>query len=156
MVDARWIDVDKELQESIKHFQWAIQLFDQDQFNESDLEGYKARMAFMHAMQSGYTAFENGLLKILSILDEAHPRKIETGDAVLIKRAAREIRGSRPAILSSDTARYADELMHFRDVAGSGGSSFRPDDAAHAVAAARKLINRILPEIYSFRTVIDH
>jgi hypothetical protein len=155
MVDARWTDVDLELQESIKHFQWATQLFEQNQFNESDLEGYKARMAFMHAMQSGYTAFENGLLKILSILDEVHPSKIETGDAVLINRVAREITGSRPAILSSDTARYADELMRFRDIAGSGGSSFRPFDAEHAVAAARKLIDRILPEIYSFRTAMD-
>jgi len=155
MVDARWTDVEAELQGSIEHFRKAIQLFDQNQFDEPDLEGYKARMAFMHAMQSGYTSFESGLLKVLSILDEAHPSRNETWHADLINRVAREITGNRPAILSPDTAKLADELMRFRHVAVRSYNNFRPDQARNAVAAVRKLVDRILPEIVTFRTVID-
>lgn len=155
MVDARWTDVEAELRGSIEHFSQAIQLFDQNRFDQPGLDGYKERMAFMHAMQSGYSSVENGLLRILSILDEAHPSKNESWHSDLISRVSREITGNRPAILSVDTANLAEELMRFRHVAIRNYNNFRPDQAAHAVAAARKMVERILPEIATFRMAID-
>jgi len=154
MVDARWTDVEVELLASVEHFRNAIQLFEQDGFDKPAIEGYKERMAFLHAMQSGYTSLENGLLRVLSILNESHP----SGDdwhADLIKRVSREIKENRPAILSADTAKLADEARRFRHVAARNYSNFRPDQAGNAIAAVRILVERIISEIDQFRTVID-
>jgi hypothetical protein len=54
--DARWIEVDSDVDAASEHFRLARQLFDRAEFNEPGLTGYAARMAFMHAVQSGHTS----------------------------------------------------------------------------------------------------
>lgn len=153
MSDARWIEVEDDFQAASKHFLKATQLFDAGGFNDTDLEGYKAQMAFMHAMQSGHTSLEGGLVRILKILGEETPAG---GDwhADLIHRVSRPANG-RPAVLTKHTAEYADETRRFRNIAMRNYNNFRPDEAGRSVDAAARLAGSIMDELNLFQTAID-
>jgi len=65
MTDARWIEIEKDLENAIGYFEKSIALFEMGGFEETGLSGYQAEMALMHAVQSAHTSLESGLLRIL-------------------------------------------------------------------------------------------
>ena len=71
MSDARWIEVESDLDGAARHFERAAALFEAGGFDQPGLEGYRAAMAFMHAMQAAHTSLGNGLLRILEMLSGA-------------------------------------------------------------------------------------
>ena len=85
MSDARWIHIDADVATAAKHFTNAVELYREGGFENQDFQGYKASMALMHAMQSGHTAAEAALKRILDILGEEHPTGDDWHD-VLIRR----------------------------------------------------------------------
>jgi hypothetical protein len=156
MSDARWTDVELDVENACKHFRNAAAILDGGGFDQDGLAGYIQEMALMHAMQSGHTSMEGALLRVLDILDEDKP----TGDRRhedLIRRAARPIAGSRarPAILSPDAAAAADETRRFRNKATRGYSSFVASRAAPALEAARHLVEALPRDVARFRQEID-
>lgn len=50
MSDARWTDVDKDIDNALMHLGMAIRIFEAAGFDAPDLDGYKNSSAFMHAM----------------------------------------------------------------------------------------------------------
>lgn len=157
MSDARWIEVDDDVESACAHFNNAAMLFDQGGFDADDLSGYKARMALLHAMQSGHTSLEAALKRILVILGEESPAG-DYSHAELIKRAARSIDTpdhARPAILSGDLARAADESRRFRHRATHDYDNFVPTLAVPSIDAARFLASGLKTSIKSFRDLID-
>lgn len=154
MSDARWLDVGRFFNAAAEHFRMAVLLHEQGGFDVEGIEGYKSSMAFMHAMQSGYTSFEKGLERILSIIDEEKPSGPDW-HADLIERARLPIEGRRPANLSEQAAEWAEKTRRFRHVATRNCNNFRPQDAAGPVDAAKKLAQVLPGELATFRDAID-
>ncbi|MCG2645780.1 MULTISPECIES: hypothetical protein [Bradyrhizobium] len=50
MSDARWTDVDKDIDYALMHLGMAIRLFEAAGFDAPGLDGYRNSSAFMHAM----------------------------------------------------------------------------------------------------------
>lgn len=91
MSDARWIEVEDDIESACRHFGNPAMLYDQGGFDVADLSGYKSRMALLHAMQAGHTSLEAALKRVLEILGEESPAG-DYSHADLIKRAARPSR----------------------------------------------------------------
>jgi hypothetical protein len=154
--DARWADVLEDAKEAATHFANAVRLFEIGGFHGDELEPYRDRMAFMHAVQAGHTSFEAALLRVLEILGEEKP----TGNQWhrdLIRRAARQIEGEngRPAILSPELARYTDETRRFRNLAVHSYGSFDPGKAVLTVEAARHIAEGLTSSLTTFREAVD-
>ncbi len=157
MNDARWIEVDDEIDDACIHFANSARLFDEGGFDGDDLAGYRARMALLHAMQSGQTSLESALKRILRILGEEVPVG-EQSHADIIRRTARPIDREghrRPAMLSPEVARDADETRRFRHRAMHDYGNFDPLLAVPAIAAARRLSMSLKPCIAVFRQQLD-
>ena len=154
MSDARWIEIERDAAATAEHFRRAAALNDLGGFDAADLEGYRAQMAFLHAMQSGHTSLENCLLHILEMLREEAP----TGSnrhADLIHRVSAARPDLRPAILTGAVATAADETRRFRAVATRGYDNFDPGRSAPAVAAARLLAKELMVAVTEFRNSLD-
>lgn len=148
-----WQDVDLDVAESVSHFQKAAAISRREDFDQANMDGYVAQMAFMHAMQSAYTSLENGMKRVLLILGETPP----VGDqshADLVRRCVTDI-GARPAIFSRDVASDVEKTRRFRHVAVHGYGRFDPKDAGDSAAAASRLATRLPGEIASFKARID-
>lgn len=76
MTDARWTEVEDDLDSACRHFGKAAELFDEGGFDLGGLAGYRQDMALQHSMQSAHTSLESALGRILDILGEERP----TGD----------------------------------------------------------------------------
>ena len=65
MSDGRWFEVDRDVQTAVRHFRQSVALYREGGFDAPGLEGYRATMALMHALQSAHTSLESALLRIL-------------------------------------------------------------------------------------------
>lgn len=153
MSDARWFDIDADIDAAVTHFTRAAELFRTRDMNGDALDAYMARMAFMHAVMAGHTSLENALNRILKLLGEEPPSG-ETWHADLIRRVSRAS-GDRPPILDADLSRAADRTRRFRHVAARGYDSFDPEEAAPAVSATELLAARLSDAIARLRAAID-
>lgn len=154
MSDARWIEVEGDFAAAARHYERGVALHDAGGFDEPGLGGYRAEMAFMHAMQAAHTSLENGLLRILEMLGEERPVGA-TWHADLIRRVARLLPGERPPILPEDLARAADETRRFRNMAARGYESFDAKRAGPSVDAARLLAGRLPAALATFRAALE-
>lgn len=153
MSDARWTEVDEDMAAAAGHLARSVELFAAGGFAGEELDAYRARMAFMHAMQSGHTSLEAALLRILDLLGEEAPSGRDW-HADLIRRAARSLAG-RPAILAPAVADAANETRRFRHVAMRSYGTFDPSLAQPAVAAAGLLAASLADAAAAFRRQVD-
>lgn len=154
MTDARWLDVADDIDSAAHHFKMAVRIFELGDLNGDDLEAYRNRMAFLQAMQSGYTSLEGGLERVLDILGEEKPAGSDF-HAALVRRVSREIPGKRPAILDGAIAAAVDETRRFRHVARKNYNGFEVTEAVRAVEAARTVSSGIAATIALFKDTID-
>ncbi len=154
MTDARWFEVDADIEAAIRHFHAAVSLHQKGGFDAPGLDGYQAEMALMHALQSAHTSLEGGLLRILSMLGEERPVG-ETWHADLIRRVAAALPGRRPAIISAPLAQAATETRRFRHRAAHNYDSFRVHEVGRTIEAASRLAEGLRAEIDAFRSIID-
>jgi hypothetical protein len=110
-------------------------------------------MAFLHAMLAGHTSLESALIRILELLGERAPTGAHS-HADLIARVTRHL-DDRPAILTGQAAKAAEETRRFRSVAVHADDNFDEALAVKAVAAARQLASTLTAEITQFRQAID-
>ncbi len=153
MSDARWIEIEGDFEAACTHFAGAARLFDAGGFDDGGIDGYKASMALMHAMESGHTSLESGLVRILALLGEERPQG-DSWHRDLLRRVCRPVEG-REAILPPDICEHADETRRFRNVATRSYDDFRLDGAGIAVASARVLAERLPECLRNFRNRID-
>ncbi|MBC8129228.1 MAG: hypothetical protein H7Y08_02765 [Rhizobiaceae bacterium] len=154
MSDARWLDVADDVGSAVHHFTMAVRIFELGEMDGDDLDAYRNRMAFMQAMQSGYTSLEGGLERLLAILSEERP---SGGDyhATLVRRVSRPVPGGRPAILDGVISAALDETRRFRHVARKNYNGFEVTEAVTAVEAAKTIGSGIEAAIASFKETID-
>lgn len=143
MTPSRWIEVEEDIASAVRHFGQAVRLHEEGGFDRDDLDGYRAAMALMHAMQSGHTSLESALVRLLGLLREALPVGGEW-HADLLRRVGRALQ-DRPALLTPSLLDAADHTRRFRHVAMRGYDTFEPARAADALAAAA-ILSRQLPE----------
>lgn len=154
MSDARWSEIAADFDGAAGHFRNAVALYELGGFEAPGLDGYRARMAFMHSMQVAHTSLESGLIRILELIGEEKPGG-EQWHADLIRRAGMERPGVRPAILGAGLAAAANRTRRFRHVAVRGYDSFEPEEAEGAVEAARKLAAGLSAVLEAFREALD-
>jgi hypothetical protein len=155
MSDARWLDVQDDVASAIRHFGNAIAIHAEGLSGDVNLQAYKGRMAFMQAMQAGYSSLETALERIFEIIGEQRPTTGRDYHAQLIRRAAREIPGERPAIIEGDLVAALDEARRFRHVARRGYDDFEPPRAAPSVTAAKIIVERIGDAVAAFKAKIE-
>jgi hypothetical protein len=157
MTDARWTEVEDDLDSACRHFSQAAALYDEGGFERDGLAGYRAEMALQHAMQSAHTSLEGALVRILEILDEERPTG-EKWHADLVRRVGRPLTTpdrARPAILTPSVASDVDESRRFRHRATHNYDDFDPSQAGPSVEAARRLAESLKPCIAAFRNKVD-
>ena len=157
MSDARWIEVEDDLDSACRHFGNATKLYDEGGFDAVGIAGYRATMALLHSMQAAHTSLEGALKRILEILGEEMSAG-ERSHADLVKRVSREVKTPgrlRPPILSSRVARDVDETRRFRHRASHDYDNFDPVLAIASIEAARRLATGLKPCIIAFRDTID-
>ena len=153
MRDARWIEIELDFEDACEHFSGAVKLFEAGGFDKPGMDGYTVKMAFMHAMQSGHTSLETGLLRILDLFDEMRPHG-EFWHKDLLNRACMDV-GDRIAILSPEICDKADETRRFRNLAVRSYNNFQIGPAKPATDAARILSERLTGYLRDFRMRMD-
>lgn len=154
MRDARWLEVDSDIASAVTHFERSAALFRKGGFDQAGLAGYQASMALMHALQSGHTSLEGGLLRILEMLHEERPVG-EDWHMALIRRVSTVLPDRRPAIISAVLAAAADETRRFRHRAVHNYDSFRVAEIGQTIQAAETLAAKLKSEVRVFRDAID-
>ena len=157
MSDARWIEIEDDLDAACRHFGNAGRLFEDGGFEAEDLAGYRARMALLHAMQAGHTSLEAALKRILALLGEEAPAG-DQSHADLVRRVSKPVQAvgrARPAVLPTELAQDVDETRRFRHRASHDYDNFDPVRARPAVEAARRLAVALKPAVAAFRARVD-
>ena len=150
-----WDDVDRDLVSARRHFGMGVALFADLRASTPGRDRYAAMMAFLHAMQSGYTSFEAGTKRLLTMLDEPLPTGAEWHED-LVRRIAVPVLGSRPALLDDRALHLAvSGLLGFRHVAAHVDDELDDDRAAVAVRHAETFLAGIGPSLARFRATID-
>lgn len=153
MSDARWNEVDNDVQSAVNHFSMAIRLHEKLDCCNDDFETYQVDMALMHAMQSGHTSFESAMTRILDMLEEEKPSG-ESWHRDLICRVSNALE-NRPAILDSNLERAANETRSFRNLATRSYDTFSRERCDPAISAARDLVHGIPEAVSEFRRLVD-
>lgn len=153
MSDARWIEIERDVQASVTHFAGAVRAFTDPDLRTAGWEGYKTRMSLMHAMQAGHTSLETALLRILVLRGEDRPGG-EFRHADMVRRCATAT-DKRPAVLSAALVRAVDRSRRFRHVAVRTYDFFDPDEADNAIDAAGQIASLAPAAIAQFRATID-
>jgi hypothetical protein len=154
MSDARWFEVEADIDAAIRHFRQSVELYRKGGFDAPGLDGYQAEMALMHALQSAHTSLEAGFLRILEMLGEERPVG-ENWHADLISRVAAALPGRRPAIITTQIAEAATETRRFRHRATHNYDSFRVGEVSRTIEAAAALAGGLEADILAFRNIID-
>jgi hypothetical protein len=152
MMAPRWLDLLRDIDSAKAHFQQAVAAYRSQPLEV--LGEYWNRMAFQHAMYSGYTSFEAFLERLLAMLDEPMPVGRDW-HAKLLERVATEAPGHRPALISPAFRNAADDLLRFRHVALHSYDRFDPARAAPAVAAAEMFLSAVDGEIAGIKALLD-
>ena len=153
MTAARWLAIDGDFRAACDHFSRATQIFDMGGFDSPGLEGYKVSMSFMHAMQSGHTSLEKGLLRILELLGEDRPVG-QYWHMDLLNQVGQPVEG-RGAVFPHDVCEHAHNTRRFRNVATRSYERFDPPQATIAVASAKSLVERLDRCLRDFKLQID-
>lgn len=162
MTDARWADVQDDIERAMTHYSRAARLFDAGGLEADggvveDLDLYRNQMALQHAMQAAHRTLEGGLARILEILGEEAPSG-PNSHADLTARVSKPLRlagRERPVILSPGVAADVDESRRFRHRAMHDYDNFDPALARPAIESARRLEMSLWPCIQAFRDLID-
>lgn len=153
MSDARWLEIDGAIESAVRHFQSAAAIYRTSRDGRQDLDLYVIEMGFMHAMQSGHASLENALLRILALFGEEPPSG-PNWRADLIGRIGKAV-GNRPAVLTVELVKAANETRQFRHVAIRAYDNFDWDRASRAVDCATELADHLTEAITRFRRAND-
>ena len=150
-----WRAVERDLASSQRHFSLAVDLFGDLQYGAASRDHDVRTMGFLHAVQSGYTSFETGMERLLSLRDEPLPAGPEWQKALLRRREA-PAPGSRPAPVDEPALpRALRGLLAFRHVAAHVYDGFNRQRAGLAVQDAREFLAGIGPAFARFRAIVD-
>jgi hypothetical protein len=158
-MDARWTDVQEYFCRAANHFKMSRMIFDTGGLDADDTNGYMARMALMHSMQTGYTVFEDGLKKIFTVIEEPITLGGDTWswETALLARASKNIKSchGRPSIFSPQFLEIAGRVRRFRHIAATDYDNFNTAEASGSVEAATLMAKNLMTEFERFREAMD-
>lgn len=149
-----WSDIADDVAAAERHFDSAAQIAGEGHLATEDFEGYKAQAALMHAMQMAHTSAEMALRRMILVSGGEIPASPEW-HSDLIRIAARDIPGERPAIVSAELADALQVTRGFRHVAMHVYERFRVEPALTAVSAGRVVARLLRSEFEAFRKALD-
>lgn len=149
-----WVLIDIDLQDACEHFSKSIALFNKRGFENPGIDGYEAKMALMHSMQCGHTSLENGLLKILRLLDEPFVKE-ERWHHDLIVQCSTDT-ADRGTILEEDLAEHAQVTRGFRNLATRRYQKRFDSGLAQLAVQSGEILSQRLPAcLDAFKLRID-
>jgi uncharacterized protein YutE (UPF0331/DUF86 family) len=156
MSDARWVDVQDQIDRGLKHFGRAIRLYSQSTFDPEAEDGQDDAMALMHYMQLAHTAVENALLRVLRILGEEKPDGEDWHDA-LLSRLSTGMTGEheRPALLNAGLVEDLRETKNFRHRATRSYDDFNVAYAEPSMTAAKRLLESLPSLVDEMKALTD-
>lgn len=156
MSDARWTDVQDQIDRGLNHFRRALRLHSTSAFDPETDDGQDDSMALMHYMQSGHTAVENALVRVLNILGEEKPDGDDWHEA-LIRRLSNAMTGEheRPALLDESLAKDLRETKNFRHRATRSYDDFDIRYAGPSMAATERLLQRLPELVGEMKAMVD-
>lgn len=149
MTNTKWIGIQKDIIDSVIHFKMSQEIFSENKFDAEGLEGYRAKMAFMHSMQIGYARIEDGIKRILMVLGEEVANGVDYRKD-LLKRASTPMENVRPAIISEHTYELSLELLQFSRIAEFDYDEFDRIKCGNSIEAAAKISKILVEEINLF------
>lgn len=152
MSSARWQDLAADVASAKEHYREAVRVYRSTSLES--LGQYWNKMAFQHAMYSGYTSFEAFLERLLTMLREPLPVGRDW-HAKLLERVAAELPESRPALIGDDLRAAADLLLRFRHVALHSYDRFDPALAEPSVVAAESFLELIDRDVARIKDLFD-
>ncbi|HWH40957.1 MAG TPA: hypothetical protein VNU21_14035 [Usitatibacter sp.] len=154
MSDDRWIEVRSDFQSAQRHFETAQKLYVRGSGTDDEDQEQVFALAFMHAMQAGYTSLESGMVRIMTMVHEDVPQG-EQWHADVVRRMSQGIDGKRPALLASSLLPAVNETRKFRHVATHTYDDFNWADARRPVEAARVIAASLADVLREFQQRLD-
>ena len=156
-MDAKWADVQEDFCRAANHFKMSKMIFDNGGLDADSTNGYMARMALMHSMQTGYTSFEDGLKKIFAVIAEPTPLGGDdwSWDTALLSRATKNLKSERPAIFSPQFLEIAGRVRRFRHAAATDYDNLTVAEASGSVDAATLMAENLTDEFERFRNAME-
>lgn len=154
MTRARWFLAERDFESASQHFSMACRIFEHGGFDRSDISGYMAEGAFLHAIGSGHTSLESGLKRIFAILGEDVPMDHESWHRDLIELAGADIEG-RGRVLPPGLCAHAQETRKMRNVARHNYDFFLKSKAALVIESAKVLAEQLPKCLRDFVRRID-
>jgi len=152
--DDRWIEVQGDFQSAQRHFETAQRLYVRGSETDDEDQEQVFALAFMHAMQAGYTSLEAGMVRIMTMVHEDVPEG-EQWHADVVRRMSQAIDGKRPALLGSGLSPAVNETRRFRHVATHTYDDFNWADAKRPVEAARLIAASLMSVFREFQQKLD-
>jgi len=151
---SRWLLVKRDFDSAAKHFAMARRLHD-ERLPDLDIGDYVVGNAFMHAVQSGHTSLESGLLKIFKIIGEASPKEsADNWHEAAVFQACEAVDG-RPPIIPADLQGAVDETRRARNVSVRGYDGFDLSRTGATAEAAECLAKALPGVLEGFVQAID-
>jgi hypothetical protein len=102
-----------------------------------------------------YSGFERIFVHIAETVDDDLPRG-ENWHELLLKQMMVEVRGVRPAVISTVTGRLLDELRRFRHVVRNVYThNFNPENIENLVNAAAEAFDHLSAELTAFANFLE-
>jgi hypothetical protein len=151
MSDGRWIDVS-----AMTNFRNAVEIYRRGGLDEPGLDGYERSGAFQFAVQSGYTAAEAAMKRIMDILKEEHPTGEDSHKDLVVRLSrSRTDEYARPALLPPDVSKDLLETMRARHRARHFYDDFDIAKAKPSVDAIERLVTSLPVAVVNFRNKVD-
>ena len=149
MNPTKWILVERDFRSAARHFQMAAAIHggEAGEPGEGRMGTYVLAGAFMHAVQSGHTSLEAGLLRIFKTLGESPPLDVDNWHEATVDQAFTDVPG-RGTVLPPELFADVAETRRARNLAAKGYDRFDMG-AARATAMASGRLALALPDALS-------
>lgn len=142
MSDARWDDALSSARWAAHHFTKASRILQTGNFNREDDEAYVVTMGFFHAMQTGHTAVEEALVRVLQILEEDPPVGESWHAELIAQCATAAFRSARNHFARIGACSAADAHVPAPSHSCNGAVRFRFQQRTGASGGVRRKHNR--------------
>ena len=154
MSSAKWVLVERDFESAAKHFAMASLIHEGGVPVQGNHQDYVTAGAFMHAVQSGHTSLENGLLRIFKTIGEAAPHDVGDLHDAVVRQAFEPVEGRGP-ILPTHLREVVDETRRARSLAMHAYERFTIDRADATAKAAHELSEALPDVLQAFIEQID-
>ena len=156
MNSPKWVLVERDFRFAARHFQMAAAIHggEAGEPGEGRMGTYVLAGAFMHAVQSGHTSLEAGLLRIFKTLGESPPLDVDNWHEATVDQAFTDVPG-RGTVLPPELFADVAETRRARNLAVRGYDTFAMGKSEATARAAGRLAKALPDALQRFIRRID-